>query len=318
MRVRPLLLFVSLGLALGSRFATAQDSAPQDDEYVSFPSVGVEMKRPNGFTVAERFVGFGLEEELASILIVSLPGPYEEIVKGMTEAKLATKGVLVAKREQVRVSGHDGVLLHARQRSPELDFTKWLLLLDGGASTKLITATVPTPTATFLGRTMTASLMSTRVVATTYVPPDVGFTLTPSKVLEPRTELAGVGKVLAYVGSGPPKAPGTPQFIATPSVGAFEGPDREQFAVDRAMALATIGEISLQSTGPVHIDGLEGYEVVAKGKDLKTKVPLVIYQVMLFEPDGNYYLMVGIVEKKRAAKLMPAFKATAKSFKRTK
>jgi hypothetical protein len=318
MRVRSFLLFVSLGLALVSQLAIAQDSVPKGGEYVTFPSVGVEMTRPNGFTVAERFVGFGLEEELASILIVSLPGAYEELAAGMTEARFAKKGVLVAKREQIQVSGRNATLLHARQRSPELDFTKWLLLLDGDTSTKLITATVPTSTATFLGRTMTASLMSTRVVATAYVPPDVGFTLTPSKMLKPRTELAGVGKVLAYVGSGPPKAAGTPQFIATPSVGAFEGPDREQFAVDRAMALATIGGIFLQSTKPVRIDGLEGYEVVAKGKDLKTKAPLVIYQVMLFEPDGNYYLMVGIVEKKRAVKLMPAFKAMAKSFKRTK
>ena len=318
MLVRVVVIVFSLCLLAGAGPVAAQTGSTNDGPYVLFPTAGVEMKQPKGFTVAERFVGFGLEEELASILIVSLAGPYEEIAKGMTDAKLAKQGVLVAKREPVRVSGHDGMLLHARQLSPELDFTKWLLVLDASTSTKLMTATVPTPAATFLGRSMMASLMSARVIATTNAAlPDVGFDVTPSKLMKPRPELGGIGKVLAFAGSGPPKAAGTPKFMAAPSVGAFEGFDREQFAVDRTMALATISDVSLQSSKPIRIDGLDGYEIVAKGKDSKTRLPLVIYQAMLFEPDGNYYLMVGLVGTKRAAKLIPEFKAMARSFSRT-
>jgi hypothetical protein len=62
------------------------------------------------------------------------------------------------------------------------------------------------------------------------------------------------------------------------------------------------------------IDNLNGYEIVAYGKSFDNKVELV-YQVMLFNENGDYYIIVG-KSTEEFDLYLECFKKVAKTFKR--
>lgn len=71
----------------------------------------------------------------------------------------------------------------------------------------------------------------------------------------------------------------------------------------------------IESLKPVTIDGLNGYEILAKAKDIRSTTPMTIYQVVLYEGQG-YYIMQGLVSTKAANAYVPSLKEMARSFKR--
>ena len=74
---------------------------------------------------------------------------------------------------------------------------------------------------------------------------------------------------------------------------------------------------NMSSHAPITIDGLEGFETIAKGKLRDSGADLRLYQVMLFEDDG-FILMQGIVGEQLAAKYESEFMALAHSLERTR
>jgi hypothetical protein len=64
----------------------------------------------------------------------------------------------------------------------------------------------------------------------------------------------------------------------------------------------------------ITIDNLTGYEIVADGKT-KDNVPELVYQVMLFDDKGGYYIIVGHT-KENFEKYLEMFKKIALTFKR--
>jgi hypothetical protein len=94
-----------------------------------------------------------------------------------------------------------------------------------------------------------------------------------------------------------------------------ESVGRRDFAEARIKQTATVAEISVQTSKPISIDGLQGFQTVATARDRASRGKASVLQVVLFDDDG-YYLMQGIVAEEGAAAFVPDFEATARSFKR--
>ncbi len=53
------------------------------DEYINFPAVGIKLVRPDGFDDAENFYGFQQQDMQSSVMVVSIPGPFSEVTRGL-------------------------------------------------------------------------------------------------------------------------------------------------------------------------------------------------------------------------------------------
>ncbi|HEY9872241.1 MAG TPA: hypothetical protein V6D12_02340, partial [Candidatus Obscuribacterales bacterium] len=122
---------------------------------------------------------------------------------------------------------------------------------------------------------------------------------------------------LLYTRSGviPTKSPEEPIFIVAPAISKITVQDRKQFSENRLAQTAQIENLSVETSKEISINGLSGYEIIAKASDRDTNIPLLVYQVMLFEGE-TYYLIQGLVGEKLKAEYLDDFQTMARSFKR--
>jgi hypothetical protein len=122
---------------------------------------------------------------------------------------------------------------------------------------------------------------------------------------------------LAFTKNGifPVKNVGDPVFTVGQSVSKFGVGDTEQFARSLIFETITVTGIKIEQSNKVIIDNLNGYEMIARGKDIKSAQPMVIYQTMLFEGQG-YYIMRGVITSKQREAYLRVFKEMRGSFKR--
>ena len=95
------------------------------------------------------------------------------------------------------------------------------------------------------------------------------------------------------------EAPNDALFIVSPSPTRFPIVDLPVFARARLRKTVNTKVAEVLSTESVVIDGLEGCEIHAVGKDTKTNVPVYLYQVVLLDGE-KYYLMQGLVRHAHA------------------
>ena len=94
----------------------------------------------------------------------------------------------------------------------------------------------------------------------------------------------------------------------------FSIEDQKQYSLARLKQLPRGNLYEIKEIDPIQIDNLNGYEIVAKGKSKDGKEELV-YQVMLFENAGDYFIIVGMCTE-QLENTLKQFKSLAKTFKR--
>ena len=103
-------------------------------------------------------------------------------------------------------------------------------------------------------------------------------------------------------------------MIVGGSTGKVAAGQQKQYAEDRIKKLPR-GEFNLiKEVKEVTIDNLKGYEIVAEGKSKDDKTELV-YQVMLFNDKGEYYIILGQAKEDRE-KNLATYRSIAGTFKR--
>lgn len=65
---------------------------------------------------------------------------------------------------------------------------------------------------------------------------------------------------------------------------------------------------------PVSVDNMKGFEIVGAGKS-KDNTPALVYQLMVFDETGDYYMVVGQC-KDTLTDYLNVYKSIARSFKR--
>lgn len=300
---------------------------PQSADLVQFPEVGLAIAQPKGFEKAETFHGFQQPSTQSSILLISLPGPFAEVTKGFNADNLSARGLKLLSRTDMQINNQPGILVQLAQTAYGQDFLKWTAIFGDAQKTHIITATYPQASAKDVGDTLKQIVLSVSVAkdvpsgnapSGNALQPDAerSFTVTPAPGLKPAAQAASLGKIIALTQNGKltQTSPNNPLMIITPSLGAVPIVDQKAYALGRLKQTSQIQVQTVQATTPITIDGLDGYEILATGKDIKTGLPLQLYQVMLFPEAGGYVLMTAQVGKKSAALYLPKFKATARTY----
>jgi hypothetical protein len=179
-----------------------------------------------------------------------------------------------------------------------------------------VTAAFPQSQEQDLSAVLKAAVLSARLGPSGPADPgaDLPFTIDASEQLK----LApSVSKTLLYTkdGTAPIKSPEDPLFIAAQALGKGLAEDKQSFAEQRLRQTAYTKRLVIESTDAITIDGVEGYELVAKAEDARSGTELVVYQVILFDQD-SYVLLQARVGAESSSTYLPEFKTMARSFKR--
>ncbi len=285
---------------------------------VTFPEAGVSLAQPSGFEKATAFHGFQQTATGASVLVAAIPGPYSEVTRGFNKSQMSAQGMTLISKENIRIEDHDGLLLQVRQSAYGQEFQKWMVVFGDANHTRIVTGSFPLAHEEALSKVLKETVLGARLdAASSAGPAPLPFSIGTVAGLSSVKKVASLGKMAAFTKDGniPVASPSDPMFFVAPSLGEVPVGDRKALATKRLHALAATQIDSIASTNPVTIDQLDGFEILAAGKEPKSGTAVAVFQVMLFPEDGGYILMTGLVGQEHAETYLPKFKTLAESFK---
>ena len=279
------------------------------------------MTVPAGFAPAKAYSGFENVALSASFVIMEMPGAaYDQIKAGFNAEALATKGITnVELKTLTRSDEH--FYLTGVQNSPIGKVAKFMLVIRDGDVSALVSGNVP-ETALSSGKLTVAAVeaaLSGARIAATAAPEKVLFTLSDLGPFKAAGTLAGTARAYTLDGvlSPPPGTPKTGRelFLVAPSLDARPVGDLEAFTRTALPSLAGVKEMNVGKIEPITIGGLKGLAARAMAKDADDGKPLHVYHVVLANPAGGYFRMVGMTFEADPTVRLAEFERMAKSFK---
>ena len=248
---------------------------------------------PPTFGASVNFKGFqNPDDQTSMIMVMEIPGPFAEVTEGFDPEVMHSRGMELREKDEIRIGNFDGYLLTIDQVANGLVFSKHLLVYGDESATTLING-VFLQDSVRLGRQVKSSILSA-FVDTNLVPDPraaLRFTL---------DEKAGDLQFFSVVGNGmllnrdlktPTESPDKATLIADKSFAQVEIGDQKTFCINRLQQFP--GNFSLleeKGLRPVEIDALPGYELFAASNEDESEE---VYQVILFDESGDYYIFVG-------------------------
>jgi hypothetical protein len=301
---------VLFGLA-APQCANAEVMQPQNSR--------VAIDVPAGFVVSKQFAGFQNEALQASFVVIDMPdAAFDQIKAGITPEAMAAKGVLNAQLGTL-ARADPYVYFKGEQASPMGPIGKFILVFREAGVTAFITANVPKEAlaaGTITSAVIEAAFTSARVVEAPGAAKPL-FTLGDLGKLKDAGPFAGTARAYTLDGKltpGEGKSPGRTLFIVAPSLDNRTVGDPKAFAAKVIESLAGTKNIKVTSSKDVTIGGLKGVasRATANGDD---GVPLGIYHVVLFKPEGGYFRMVGQTSEIKKEATLAEFERLAATFK---
>jgi hypothetical protein len=277
----------------------------------------ISLKPPAGFTPASQYPGFELQDLGSSIMITEIPGPFKEVSAGVTDpAALKKQGISVLSSQQIKIAGHTGVLVRVAQNAFDTDYLKWLLVFGDEKETVMIAATFPKQFASKLSEIMKTSIFTATWDRGKEVSPteDLNFTVSEKGDMKLAKRVSNL-LIFTRSGSVPKKDIDDSYFIVGPGVNKIETDNPEGFARSYILENDSVTGIEIEQSNKMTIDSLNGYEIVARGKDKKSGQPMVIYQTVLFVGQ-DFYFMIGVSSDRQREAYLTIFREMAGSFKR--
>ncbi len=273
----------------------------------------INMIAPKAFAIATSFMGFQQAETNSSVMVMDIPGPYSEIVKGLTKENLLKQGVILQSIENVTLNGLPGVLIKGEQTVSEFVFTKYTLTFGTDKETILINGIAPK------NRPDLEKVVKNSLLSTVYSPDKV---LTPLDTVDFEISTEGtnfvfaqsMSNMLVYNRDGKLQTESIDKasLVIAKAFSKVEITDKKEFAINRIKVLP-VQITKIENIVAIEINGLSGFEITAEGVDRKTGNKEQAYQVMLFV-DNSYYILFGSSEDNFENNLK-VFKKLASTFK---
>lgn len=282
------------------------------DEHVQVLGTQVSLAPPPGFTPAERYSGFESAETGASVMVLELPGPYAEVVRGLTEEGLKRGGVKLLDSEKVDIAGRRGLLIHASQDVQDATYLKWMGVFGDDRRSVQVVANYPKGEAGSVGDALRKCVLGAKWDRTLVVDPFayLPFTISVPGELKFFARLQN-SLLFTRTGEANKDAPAEPLYSVTPSLGPAQVDNLALTAETRLKQMLVKPVIQISQA--IEIGDLKGWEIVADATDEKGKTKLVAYFVMLLDGEG-YYVFFGSVGADQQGPYLPAFRTATMSF----
>ncbi len=293
-----------------------KDNQVDTQAYTAVRGSKISLIKPKGFTNSGTFSGFQQDGSGASIVVTELPGPYSQVTAGFNEASLKTRGITLIGKENITIDGYKGLLLQATQSTNSIVFMKWITVFGDEKETILIAATFPRDIAKNLSQPLKTAVTSAKWLRNKAVDPfaDLKFAVTdtPNLKFAKRVQNALLYTKNGMIATG---SANDPILVVTESISNVLVANQKQFAEKRITQTQQVKNLSIDTSKPITIDGLNGYEIIANATDVSSNTPTTVYQVMLFEGQ-SYYIIQGLIGNSSKAKYLPEFQKIATSFRK--
>jgi hypothetical protein len=107
-------------------------------EYVDIPSVEARFKPTGDMALSQRFDGFEAPDRNVEVITALIRSPFDGIAQNFTRETLKTRGVEMLSRSELTINGHRGILVKALHPDEEVNWGKWILLLENGDATLVV------------------------------------------------------------------------------------------------------------------------------------------------------------------------------------
>jgi len=263
----------------------------KSENHVQIKGTNIFMIPPASFESSTRFKGFkNPATQTSMIMIMEIPGPYSEITKGFNSEELKIRGMELKTKKEIKVADYDGLLIELEQSASGMIFSKQILIYGDEKSSTFING-VYLKDSLRLGEKIKESILSTIV--------DSEVNCNPREALNySLNESVGSLKFLSVMGNGilfnrdqkiPTESADKVTLITDKSFAKVAIKDKKSFCISR-LNKNTRGFSVIESKGinEIEIDNLKGYELFGGNSDNEE-----MCQVILFDNDGGYYLLVG-------------------------
>jgi hypothetical protein len=302
MKNRFLLAFLFLGqIAFG-----------QTGKHIKVPGTKCSLIPPSGFVTATSFSGLQNEEKGASIMINELPASYQSLVDGFTAEALQSRGMTLNSKQTIDFNGSKATLINLTQSANGTTYIKQMLIFGDTKGTVLVNGIYPEESKEIEAQVNDALFSTVYNNSQNDNPLEAAsFSIDVQDTDFKLIRYISGSLLYSTDGKIPTKKP---TLIVGNSIAKIANQNQKKYSEERLKKLPG-GELNvIKEIKEISLDNLKGYEIIATGETKDGKSELV-YQVMLFNEKGDYYIIVGQA-KEELQKNLTAFKKITQTFKR--
>lgn len=296
------ILFISL--------ITLTNAFSQTNDYVAILGTKCSILAPKDFLQSTSFSGLQNVEKSASIMINELPSSYFFMSENFTAENLKSKGMILISKESVDFNNSKATYIKVSQNANGMKYIKQLLMFGDENKTILVNGIYPEKFKSLEDEIKT-SIFSTKYNenqnenSLEAVDFEIDVTNTDFKYAK---NFSGT-IIYSIEGKMPTEKP---IIMVGNSISNVNPKDKRQYSIDRLKKLPNGESMTIESINPITIDNIDGYEIIANGKNSKEEDEK-IYQVMLYDETSGYYMIIGMASQEKE-EYLKKFKEIAKSF----
>ncbi len=276
----------------------------------------VVLSLPKSFKSQHRFAGFFSRDAGATIMVLDLPREAYSQFTHRFERELANKGYSEVRREKLNGRHDEHLFFFARQHTPVGQFDKYLLIFRNQERAAYVTITVnpieqvETPLSYIGAKNILAkaSLASKRARAAK------NYYLDYMGAFVERSTIAGSTTIFALKQPRAPKKRGKPLFVIAPSISRHKLTGLKDTGRKLMANFARFRKMKLTAEEDLMVDGMQGYGLSATAINKSDGKPVGIYQLVLANPKGGYFRIVGVAPRPQFAHYLPEYRRMAASF----
>lgn len=265
----------------------------KSENHVQINGTNIFIIPPDSFKPSSNFKGFQNPIDPTSmIMVVEIPGPFSEVTKGFNSEMLKTRGMELKTKKEIKLAEFDGMLIELDQPANGMIFSKQILIYGNEKSSTLING-VYLKDSLQLGKKIKESILTTIVDSETESNPREALSYSVN-------ESVGSLKFHSVIGNGmlfnrdlktPTESTDKATLLTDKSFAKVAIENKKLFCVSRLKKYPDdYSVIPGKGINEIEIDNLKGFELFAKNNGKENEE---MYQVILFEESGGYYLFVG-------------------------
>lgn len=263
------------------------------EKHIQINGTNIFMVPPISFESSSNFKGFqNPTDKTSMIMTMEIPGPYSEVTKGFNSEILKAKGMELKIKKEIKVAEFNGLFLEIDQPANGMIFSKQILIYGNEKSSTLING-VYLKDSLQLGKKIKQSVLTTFI--------DLEIESNPRESLNyTLNENLGSLKFKSVIGNGmlfnrdlktPTESLDKATLLTDKSFARIAIENKKIFCISRLKKYPyDYSVIPSKGINEIEIDGLKGFELFAKNNDKENEE---MYQVILFNQNGSYYLFVG-------------------------
>ncbi|GEQ86904.1 hypothetical protein ULMS_24120 [Patiriisocius marinistellae] len=285
---------ILIWLSLLTNFCYAQELPTSiTEKHVLIEGTNIYLIPPTTFEQSTNFKGLANpEDQTMMIMTMEIPGPYPEVKNGFTTEMLEKQGMELKSKKEIKIAGYDGLYIELDQSANGLVFSKEMLIYGNNEFTMLING-MHLQEDIAAGKSIKASVLSAYI--------DNDLALSPRETLAFTVdETVGALKFNSVIGNAmffnrdlktPTESEDKATLIIDKSYAEVEIRDKKKFCISRLNSYPdTYSLIKEKGVEDISLDSIDGYALYAKNDNTENEE---MYQVILFNEDGGYFIFVG-------------------------